>query len=111
MHQRQPFLLNLFYHDAENGGLLFLFLRQENEASAVLPLFRHGDALQEDKLVWDLHHDAGTVARLVIRTFRPSVTHVFQHFECRFYYLVGLFPAYVYNHTHTAGVLLVGRVV
>ena len=78
MHQLQSLALYLFNHHRENLLLLTLVLGQKHQARAVLSLFRHGDALQQNELVGYLQHNARTVARLVAR-FGTSVFHVLQH--------------------------------
>ena len=46
MHQGQPFLFDLFDHDTEDGRMLFLVFRKEDQSGSVLTFFRYGDALQ-----------------------------------------------------------------
>ena len=79
VHQRQPLALYLLNHHAQNLLLLLFLFGQEYQARAVLSLLGHGDALQQDKLMGNLHHDACAVARLVA-CLGTTVLHVLQHF-------------------------------
>ena len=109
MHQLQALALYLLYHHTQYLLLGLLVLRQEHQSRAILSLLRHGDALQQDKLVGYLQHDARTVA--VLSDFRPTVPHVLQHFQRIVYQFVALVAVYVHHHAHAAGIVLVSRLI
>ena len=111
VHQGKPFTLYFLYHDAQDACLFLLVLGQEDQPCAVLSFFRHRYALQQDKLMRNLYHDAGTVSGLVVGTFRPAVFHILQHFQCRVHQFVRLVAMNVYNHSHTASIVLVCSIV
>ena len=56
--------------------------------------------------MWNLNHDAGTVARLVAR-LGTAVFHVLQHFQCIVHQLVALAAVDVYDHSYAARIVLV----
>ena len=54
-----------------------------------------------------LEQYAGTVAGLVVSTFRPSVLHVFEHLQGSVHQFVALVAVNVDNHAHTTSVVLI----
>ena len=78
MHQLQALTLNLLNHHRQDFLLRLFLFRQEHQSRAIFPLLGHGDTLQQDELMGNLQHDAGTVARLVTR-LSTTVLHVLQN--------------------------------
>ena len=111
VHQRQPFFLYFFNDDAQDGCPVFFIFRKKKQSRSILPFFRNRDALQQDELVRYLQHDACTVSGLVVGTFRSAVTHILQNFQCGFNQFVGFTAMNVYQHPHTASIVLVGGIV
>ena len=97
MHDGKSLFLGLLDHDTQNLVLLVFIFGQEDHACAIASLFRDRYSLKENEFMWDLEHDAGTIAGLVISAFRASVSHVFQNAKSTFYDVMRLFSMYV-NH-------------
>ena len=76
MHQRESLTLYLLDHHAQYLLLDLLLFWKEHEARSVLSFLRHGDALQQDKLVGNLQHNSRTVASLV-SGLSTAMLHVF----------------------------------
>ena len=106
VHQLQSLALNLLYHHRQNILLRLLVFRQKYQTRTVLSFLRHRDALQQNKLVRNLNHDTGTVARLVAR-LSAAVFHVLQHLQCIVYQFVTLSAVDVHYHSHAASIMLV----
>ena len=106
MHQLQTLALDLLDHHTQDLLLCLLVLRQEYQSCAVLSFFGHRDTLQQNKLMWNLHHDTGTVASL-IPGFRATVLHVFQNLQRIVHQLMAFTTMYVHHHTHTACVVFI----
>ena len=107
MHQFQTITFDLLNHDVQNLVLQLLFSRKKHQASSVTPLFGHRNALQQNKLVRNLHHNASTVTCLVT-SFGTTVLHVLQHAQGIIHQLMTFASMYVYHHTHAARIVLVG---
>ena len=107
MHKRQAFTFDFLNHDTENPCLLLFVLREEHQSRTVFPFFRNRNALQQNEFMRNLHHDAGTVTGLVVGTLRSTVLHVFQNLQGRIDQLVRLVAVNIYNHPHSAGIMLV----
>ena len=84
----------------------FLVLRQEHQTRTVFSFLRHGDALQQNKLMGNLHHDTSAVARLVA-CLSPTVLHILQHLQGVVHQLVTLAAVDVHYHTHATSIMLV----
>ena len=106
MHQLQPLALYLLNHHAQDVLLLLFVLGHEHHSRAITSFFRHGDALQQDKLMRDLQHYSCAVARLVA-CFGTSMLHVLQHSQGLVNQLVALASMYVDHHAHTTCIVLV----
>ena len=106
MHQLQSFALYLLYHHRENFLLSLFIFGQEDKTCAIPALFGHRDALQQDKFMRNLQHDACSVACLVTR-LGTTMFHVLQHFQCVVNKFVALASVNVYHHAHAAGIVLV----
>ena len=106
MHQLQPLALDLLDHHTQNRLLCLLVLGQEHQSCTILSFLRHGDALQQNKLVGNLHHDTSTVARLVAR-LGTTMLHVLQHLQGVVHQLVTLAAVDVHHHTHATSIVLV----
>ncbi len=110
MHQLQTLAFNFLDHDTENLLLRILdlrsSLRQKDQTCTVLTLFWYRNALQKNKLMRNLHHNARTVTCLVAR-LRTPVPHVFQHFQRIVHQLVALASVNVHHHAHTTGIVLI----
>ena len=111
VHKRKPFLLYLLNHNAEDGRLLRFVFREKDKSGTVFALFRHGNALQQDKLVRYLKHDTRTVARLVVRALGTAMAHVLEHFQSRLDDVVRLPAVDVHQHSDPAGIMFVRRIV
>ena len=111
MHQRESLALYLLYHDAEDGLLCLLRLGEEYQTRAILPLLGDRDALQQDKLVRNLEHDARSIARLVVSALGSAVAHILKHLQGIVHQFMALVAMYVDNHTHATGVVLIIRLV
>ena len=87
--ERQSHGYCLTFDEVENHlAGFFVPFRQENQAGAISAFLRHGDTLEQDELVGNLYHDAGTVAGLGVGAFGTAVHHVFEHLEPFFYKLM-----------------------
>ena len=106
MHQLQPLALDLLDHHAQDRLLRLLFFWQEHQSRAVLSFFGNRDALQQNELVGNLHHDTCTVARLV-SGLGTSVFHVLQHTQCLIHQFVTFAAVYVHHHAYAASVVLI----
>ena len=60
--------------------------------------------------MWNLYHDASTVAGLVA-CFGSSVLHVLQHFQRVVHQLMAFAAMNVHYHADTTGIVLVGFIV
>ena len=58
-----------------------------------------------------LHHDTGTVTRLVVGTLGPAVRHVLENLKGIFNHLVRFAPVDMRHKSDTAPVLLVVRII
>ena len=110
MHQFQTITFDLLNHDVQNLVLQLLFSRKKHQASSVTPLFGHRNALQENKLVRNLHHNASTVTwnKKHPQYFSADPLHVLQHAQGIIHQLMTFASMYVYHHTHAARIVLVG---
>ena len=106
VHQLQALALYLFYHHRQDVLLLLLVFGQKHQSRAVLALLGNGNALQQNKLMGYLDHDARTVARLV-SGLGTSVLHVLQHAQRLVHQFVALATMYVHHHAYAAGVVLI----
>ena len=106
MHQLQSFALNLFYHYAQYCLLSLFVFWKEHKPCAVPTFLRYRNALQENELMRNLHHDAGTVARLVTRLC-TTMLHVLQHLQCVVNKFMALASMNVHHHAHAAGIVFV----
>ena len=107
MHQFQTVTFDFLNHDVQNLILQLFFSRKKHQSCSVTPLFWHWNALQENKLVRNLHHNASTVTCLVT-SFGTTVLHVLQHAQSIIHQLMTFASMYVYHHTHAARIVLVG---
>ena len=103
----QPDTLYLLNHNRENLLLRLLVLGQEHQTGAVFAFLRNGNTLEQDKLMRDLQHDAGTIARLVVCPFSATMAHVLKHFQCVVYQFVAFVAVNVDHHTNTTGIMFV----
>ena len=110
MHQCQSLTFYLFYHHAQYLVLGLAIFRQEHQSCAVLSFLWHGDALQQDKLMWYLNHNTGTVASLVTG-FCTAMFHVLQHLQRIVHQLMALASVNIHHHTHTTSIVLITRLV
>ena len=111
MHQLQSLTLHFFNHDSHNCGLAFLVFRQKHQSGAVFAFFRHWNALKKNEFVWNLNHNPGAVACLVVGTLCAAVLHVFKHCQGCIDQFVGFVTIDVDEHAHTACIVFVGRVI
>ena len=110
MHQLQPLALDLLDHHTQDLLLCLLVLGQEHQSCTILTLLGYGNTLKQNKLMGNLHHDAGTVASLVTR-LSATVLHVFQHFKGIVHQLMAFTSVDVHHHSHTTSVVLIVRLV
>ena len=106
MHQRQTLALNLLDHHTQNLLLRLCVLWQEYQTSAVLTLFRYWDTLQQNKLMWNLYHNTGTITSL-IASLSSTMFHVFQHLQCIVHQIVTLSAVDVHYHSNAASIMLI----
>ena len=106
MHQLQALALYLLYHHAQDLFLGLHVLGQEHQTCAVVTLLRYGDALQQNELVGNLHHNTCAVARLVAR-FGTAVLHILQHLQGIVHQFVTLAPVDIHHHAHAASVVFI----
>ena len=111
MHQRQPFAFDFFNHHPQNLCLHIFVPGQKDQSRPILSFLRHGDSLQEDKLMRYLHHDACPVTRLVVSPFRSAVFHVLKHLQGGVDQFVRLVSTYIDYHAHTTSIMLVLRTI
>ena len=111
MHQCHAFPFDFLSNDAQEVFLFLWLLGQKHHSGAVFSLFGYRDALQQDKFVRYLNHDAGSVAGLAVGAFGSPVLHVFQHLQGIVYQSVCFCTVQVDYHADTAGVMFVGRIV
>ena len=111
MHQGEACALYFLDYHTKNCRLLFLVFRKEHQSCAVFPFLRYRDALQQNKLVGNLKHDAGTVAGLVVGSFSSAVAHVFKHLQRRINQLVRFVSVDVNHHANTTGIVFVRCIV
>ena len=110
MHQLQTLALYFLYHYTKYLLLGLHVLGQEYQARAVMTLLRYRDALQQNELVGNLHHNTCAVARLVAR-LGTAVLHVLQHLQGIVYQLVALASVDIHHHAHAASVVFIFRLV
>ena len=108
VHQLQSLALNFLDHDRENILLFLLVLRQEDETRSVFSLLRHRDTLKKNKLMWNLEHDTGTVARLVISTLCTTMAHVLEYLQGVIDQLMTLVTVDIHHHTYATRIVLIG---
>ena len=106
VHQLQSFALYLLYHHREDFLLHFFVFWQEHKPRSVPAFLGHRNALQQNEFVRNLHHDAGTVARLVAR-LGTAMLHVLQHLQRIIDQLVALAAMNVDHHSHATSIVLV----
>ena len=109
--KEQPFPLRLFPEDSNIVLTCLSVLRKEYQAGTVPAPLRDRYALEQDEFVGNLHHDAGAVASPGVGAFGSTVLQVLQHGDGIGYQLVGLVAVQVGDHSHSAGIVLVCRIV
>ena len=108
MHELQSLALYLLDHDGEDV-LLFLFVfRQEDEACAIFAFLGDRNTLKKNKLVRNLEHDTGTVARLVVGTLSATMAHVLEYLQGIVYQLMALVAVDVNHHSYATRIVLIG---
>ena len=107
MCQFEAFAFYLLDHDVQNLVLQLLVSRKKHQACSVTSLFGYGNALQQNKLVWNLNHYASTITCLVT-SLGSTVLHVLQHAQSVIHQLMTLASMYVHHHAYAARVVLVG---
>ena len=108
VHQLKSLTFNLFNHNREDILLFLLILRQEDETRTIFTFFRHWDTLKKNKLMWNLEHDTGTVARLVISTLCTTMAHVFEYLQGIIDQLMTLVTVDIHHHTYATRIVLIG---
>ena len=111
VHQRESFALYFFYHHLQHAAHGSLVFGQEHESRAVFSFLGHGNALQQNKFVGYLEHDARAVARLVVSTFSAAVAHVLQHGQGVLHQFMTFVAVDVQHHAHAASIVLVCGIV
>ena len=107
MHELQSLALYLLDHDVQNPVLQLLVSRKKHQTCSVTSLFGYGNALQQNKLVWNLNHYASTITCLVT-SLGSTVLHVLQHTQSVIHQLMTLASMYVHYHAYAARIVLVG---
>ena len=110
MHQLQALALNLLDHHAQYLLLGLLVFGKENQTCTILTLFWHRNALQQNKLVGNLHHDTSTITSLVA-CLSATVFHVLKHLQCIVNQVMTLSAVDIYHHTHAASIMLIVRLI
>ena len=105
VHQLQTLALDFFNHHAQNLLLRLLVLRQEHQARSILSLLRNGDALQQNKLVRNLDHDASAVT--ILAHLSTAMPHVLQHPQRVVNKFVTLIAVDIHYHTHATCIMLI----
>ena len=105
MHQLQSLALYLLDHHAQYLLLLLRVFWQEHQSGAILSLLGNGYALEQDKLMGNLNHDARAVA--VLADFRSAVPHVLQYLKRIVHQFVALVAVDVHYHSHTTGIMFI----
>ena len=111
MHQFQIQALHLFLYDVHYLLARLLVLRQENHTRAIASALRHSYTLQKNKLVRDLHQNAGTIAGLVVSALCTTMLQMLQHLQCVIDDGMRLLAAYICHHADTTGIMLIGGIV
>ncbi len=111
MHQEESLRLYLTVDDSLKSFSVGLFAGQKHHPYAVAAFLGHRNTVEKYVLMGNLHHDASTIPREVVGSFRTSVRHIFEHFKS----LVNnrmMFAAIYLNHKSyaTAVVLVIGRI-
>ena len=107
LHQSQTLRLNNINHYLKDLVLLCLVFWQEDKSCTILTLFWNWDTLQQNKLVWYLYHNAGTITTLSVCTFSTTMHHVLQDFKSGIHKFMTLVAMYVYHHTDTTSIMLI----
>ena len=111
MHQAQTFVGECAPNDVHKGAGIGIVARQKHHAHAVTPFFGHGNAVQQNKFVGNLYHDAGAVARFGVGTFGTAVRHVFEHCQGFIDNIVRFDAVDVHNQTNAASIVFVCGIV
>ena len=109
MHHREVVRLDTFVDDFSETGIVPRLFRQEYHSHAVTSFFRDRDTVEQNELMRYLDHDAGTVSRLGISSFRPSMGHIFEYGEAFLDNVVILAAVYVHNKSDTTSIFLIFR--
>ncbi len=108
VHQLESLTLDFLDHDGEDALLFLLVLRQEDKTRAIFSLLWHRDTLKKNKLMRNLEHDTGTVARLVVGSLSAAVAHVLKNLQGVVHQLMTLVAVDVNHHTYATRIVLVG---
>ena len=110
--QTKPLLLDDLRHQLHEKLLVGAVARQEDHADAVTPPSRHGNAVQQNEFMGNLHQNTRAVAGLVVRAFGSAVRHMLEDaqplFDDR---MVFCFPLMLTTSPDAAGVMLAFRAV
>ena len=101
----QPLAFCLFGHDGLYLALCLRLAWHEHKSGAIPATLGYRYALQQDKLVWNLQHDAGTIA--ILAYFGSTVAHVFQHPQCVVNNLVTSVSVQIHNHANATRIVLI----
>ncbi|CDA44298.1 unknown [Prevotella sp. CAG:5226] len=82
-------------------------LWQKDQASTIIALFRNRNALQQNKLVRYLQHDARTITSFVVCALGTAVLHVFKNLQSRINQFMAFPTMNVDYHAYAASVVLV----
>ncbi len=109
--QFQPFGFRHALHDGLAIDALRGVARHEHMADGVLPRLGQLDACRAarhaEEVVWDLHQDAGAVARERVGARRAAMGEVDEDLEAVLDDLVAHAPLQVGDEAHAAGIMLV----
>ena len=109
MHDLQVVRLDTFVDDFSETGIVPRLFRQEYHSYAIASFFRNRNTVEQNELMRYLDHDAGTVSRLGISSFRPSMGHIFEYGQALLDNVVILAAVYVHNKSDTTSIFLIFR--
>ena len=109
--QTKPLLLDDLRHQLHEKLLVGAVARQEDHADAVTPLLGHGNAVQQNEFMGNLHQNTRAVAGLVVRAFGSAVRHMLEDAQPLFDDRMVFVSVDVDDESDAAGVMLAFRAV
>ena len=109
--QTKPLLLDDLRHQLHEKLLVGAVARQEDHADAVTPFLGHGNAVQQNEFMGNLHQNTRAVAGLVVRAFGSAVRHMLEDAQPLFDDRMVFVSVDVDDESDAAGVMLAFRAV